>query len=193
MRNFTCVLVCLGFVIAFCGCEQQTETPEQTPESAQVPEVEQAAGPLELTIHFETTTTEGRYSPRNVHAVWVEKADGTFIKTLDLWGQRHARQLSEWMGKIADMNAEVQARTGATEEAYGAYTSLWDMKDAEGNEVPDGDYIIRFEMTSDNAPRNNYHRASVPFTKSDAPATTEPVSEGGYQNIVLEYQVAAAE
>lgn len=185
MRKYASVLVCFGFSIFICGCHQNPESSESAPEVAQ------PAGPLELTINFETTTTEGRYSPRNVHAVWVEKADGTFIKTLDLWGQRQARQLSQWRAKIADMDVEVEGRTGATERAYGSYTSRWDMKDAAGNEVPDGDYIIRFEMTSDNAPRDNYHRASIPFIKTNMPSTTEPSSEGGYQNIVLDYQVAS--
>jgi len=193
MKYCISLLACVGMTLAICGCEEKAEIPAQSVESVQAPEPAQSVGPLELTIDFETTTTNGYYSPRNVHAVWIEKADGTFVKTLDLWGNRHARELAEWRSKIADMNAEIQARTGATQQAYGTYTSRWDMKDTEGNEVPDGDYVIRFELTSDNARANKYHRVSIPFTKNGTPAKTEPVSEGGYQNIVLDYQVAAAE
>ena len=183
MRKYAVSLfVCIVIVVLFCGCEQKTEA---EPEMKTVP-----AGPLALRVSFETTTTNGRYSPRNAHVVWVETADGRFVKTLDLWARRYASHLKQWAAAVGDLQAEIQARTGASEKAYGTYTSRWDMKDAAGSEVPDGEYVIRFELTSDNAPRNNYHRASIVFTKNDMAMTTEPVNQGGYQNIVLAYQPA---
>ena len=180
-RNIYRWLLCLTIIVIVAGCILDKK--------GSAPSVE----PMQVTIHFETTSTNGRYSPRNVHAVWVESADGTFIKTLGLWGGRkRAKNLTEWKTGAVDIESEIAARTGATQKAYGAYQSQWDMKDAAGVEVLNGDYVIRFELTSDNANKNNYHRVSVPFTKNGTPSTTEPVSEGGYQNIVLDYQAATA-
>ena len=144
--------------------------------------------PMQLTVTFETSTTNGRYSPRNVHTVWVETADGTFIKTLDLWANKRAKHLTQWAAAAGDINNEIQARTGATQKAYGTYASQWDMTDADGKIVPNGDYIIRLELTSDNANKNNYHRASIPFNKSDATEKIGPFDQDGYLNIVLDYK-----
>ena len=99
--------------------------------------------------------------------------------------------LTEWTSTAGDYDNEIQARTGATEAAYGTYTVEWDMKDAAGIEVPDGDYNIRFELTSDNAPQNNFHRATIPFKKTHKTGTTGPVDQGGYTNIILDYEIAA--
>ena len=146
--------------------------------------------PTQLTITFDTSSPGGRFDPRNVHAVWVEKADGTFIKTLDLWGKKRAKHLTKWAAATGDIGTEIQARTAATQKAYGTYSSQWDMKDADGNIVPDGDYMIRLELVSDNANKNKYHRASIPFKKSGLIEKIGPLEKGGYSNIVLDCRFA---
>lgn len=202
-------LVCLVVLLGITGCKQDEDTPGQVAEAEQATAVEQVTAaelitaaepvsvtaaevkPMQLTIRFETSTTNGRYSPANVHAVWIETAAGEFVRTLDLWGNKHAKELTGFKAAVGDLTAAVQARTGATEKVYGTYTSRWDMTDAAGNAVPDGEYVIRFELTSDNAKRDNRHGLMLPFTKNSTPAKIEPADAGGYQNIVLDYAVAA--
>lgn len=189
LRMVNCVrygLICVVVLLGGLGCTPDKEKLDAKPAAAAKPK------PMQLTIRFETSTTAGRFSPRNVHAVWVQTKAGNFVRTLDLWGERHAKQLTDFKAAVGDLAAAVQARTGATEKAYGAYTSRWNLMDAAGNRVPDGDYVVQFELTSDNADKNKRHRASVPFTKNGTPATIELAEMGGYKNIVLDYQVVAA-
>lgn len=142
-----------------------------------------------LTVRFETTAPAGgKYAEKHVQAVWVEKADGTFVRTLNLWADRRARELAQWAAKTADRAKDVQARTGATQTAYGTYTCTWDGTDAAGGPAPDGDYVIRLELTNDNANRNIFHRAARPFTKGPAAQTQEPVDEGGFKQVILDWK-----
>lgn len=142
--------------------------------------------PGTLTILFETASPGGKYGPLNVQAVWVEKPDGTFIKTLESWGAKHAKQLRQWTA--ADRQWKLHARTGATLTAYGSFVSRWDAVDAAGQIIPDGDYILRFELTNDNADKNKYHRAALPFYKTAAPNTVGALNEGGYKHILVSWQ-----
>jgi len=193
MRNYIRYgLTCFIMICVVCGCEpseqkeSQQEQKEAQHEQVEVP----LPQPTQLTITFETSSTNGQYSPRNVHAVWVEHADGTFIKTLGLWASKQAKHLTQWAAAAGDIKNEIVSRTGATDRAYGSYTCVWDLKDTEGRIVPDGDYQIRFELTSDNADKDNYHRTTIPFKKkSNALKTTSPVDQGGYTNIILSYEV----
>lgn len=193
-------LTCLIMICIVCGCEpseqkemqyEQNESQHEENEANHEQAEVQLPRPTQLTISFETSTTSGKYSPKNVHAIWVETAAGDFVRTLDLWGNKHAKQLTEFKAAVGDLAAAVAARTGATEKAYGKYSSRWDLKDAAGNVVPDGEYVIRLELTSDNANKNKYHRTSIPFTKSEAAEKTEPVNQDGYLKIVLDYSSSA--
>jgi hypothetical protein len=85
----------------------------------------QAQTPGVLTILFETNKPAGgKYGSLNVQAVWVERADGSFVNTLDSWGAKHAKQLKTWTA--ADKQWNIHARTCATLMAYGPCISRWD-------------------------------------------------------------------
>jgi hypothetical protein len=151
-------------------------------------EVSAAASGM-LTIRFETSApVGGKYANKNVHVVWVEKADGTFVRTLNLWGDKHAKELSQWFAKTTDRARDIQARTGATLTAYGTYTSTWDGKDAAGAVAADGEYVIRLELTNDNANKNKHNRAAMTFTKGTAAQTKGPVEENGYKQMTLTWE-----
>ena len=200
-------LTCSIMVFVLCGCEpsehketqpeqkevqlEQTVTQGEQKEAQPEQTETQAPRPTQLTISFETSNPGGKYKPKNSHVIWVETADGAYVKTLDLWAKKQAKHLTQWAAAAGDIKNEVAARTGATQKTHGAYQSLWDLKDAAGNVVPDGEYVIRLELTSDNANKNKYHRTSIPFTKSEAAEKTEPVNQDGYLKIVLDYSSSA--
>jgi len=142
--------------------------------------------PGALSVLFETAPPGGRFGNLNVHAVWVEKADGTFVKTLDSWGSKHAKQLKDW--KAADKNWKVHARTAATQTLYGTYITRWDATDASGRPLPDGDYVIRLELTNDNIDRDKFHRAAIPFPKTAQPCTIGALNQNGYKQIILAWR-----
>jgi YhcH/YjgK/YiaL family protein len=159
---------------------------------AQDAPLQPAPTPGTLTILFETDKPAGgKYGSLNVQAVWVEKADGTFVKTLDSWGEKHAKQLKQWTA--ADQQWKIHARTGATLMAYGTCISQWDAADASGQLLPDGDYIVRFELTNDNAGKNKFHRAALPFYKSSQPNTVGALNIGGYKQILLSWRPGKTE
>lgn len=145
-----------------------------------------ASTPGALTLLFETAPPGGRFGDQHVHAVWVEKTDGTFVKTLDSWGVKHAKQLKDW--KSADKDWKVHARTAATQSLYGTYITRWGANDASGKPLPDGDYVIRLELTNDNIDKNKFHRASIPFLKSARPCTVGALNQNGYKKIVCAWR-----
>ena len=141
-----------------------------------------------LYISFETTKPGGRYGDRNVHAVWVEDEAGNFVKTIGLWGQKHAKQLAKWKRSTDDMRSDIDARTSATVRAYKKYDIEWDLKNKLGEEIADGKYVIKFELTNGNEPENKFNRAAIEFIKGSESYTTEMTDEGGYKGIVLDYK-----
>lgn len=210
MKRFAAVIVWSVLIIVGCDGNREMPAESQTPSdrmeqrAAVAPEaarpdtspaietiaaVESPASTGTLTVSFETTApTGGKYADKNVHVVWVEKADGTFVKTLSLWADRRARHLALWAAATTDRAKDVQARTGATLTAYGTYTSSWDGTDASGKPMPDGDYVIRLELTNDNADKNKFHRATVNFTKTGESQTQDPKDENGYKQITLDWK-----
>jgi hypothetical protein len=188
---------------AMMGCEGDKEAVMPSPAAADAPVIEAPAAPDavaapvvppaaargRLTVRFETSApVGGKYAHKNIHAVWVETADGTFVRTLNLWADKRARHLAQWAAATADRAKDIQARTGATLTAYGVYTSVWDGTDAAGAVVPDGDYAVRLELTNDNANKNHFHRAAMTFTKGAAAVTQGPADEGGYKQVTLTWE-----
>lgn len=102
------------------------------------------------------------YSPAATHAsnqmaAWVERGDGSLLKTLYVTGFTAVRRgyrerpdaLSRWVA-LADPetmgDAEVDAVSSAT-PAGGRLSFEWDFTDEGGERVPDGAYRLVFEAT----------------------------------------------
>jgi len=105
-------------------------------------------------ITFNYTKQTG--SASNQFAVWIENAQGQYVKTLYAtrytanggWKLR-ASSIPVWVKKsnLSDMtSAQVDAVTGATPKA-GTLTYTWDGTDSSGAPVPAGDYVIFLEAT----------------------------------------------
>ena len=105
-------------------------------------------------LSFSFTRQSG--SASNQFAVWIEDAQGRYVKTLYAarytanggWKRRES-SIPQWVKQsgLADMNkAQVDALTGATPGA-GTLTYRWDGTDSRNTAVPPGDYVIRLEGT----------------------------------------------
>lgn len=148
-----------------------------------------------LTVTFTTSNPGGSYGNRNVHAVWLEDSQGNFVTTLGnagrrtIWGNTRAHDIHTWYTSNDDAASDIIARTGATETSYKTYTLNWDFTDRDGNVIPDGAYTLQFELTNDNWEQNHFHRASFSINKNGVSSSQGPITQNGYSNVVIEYQV----
>ena len=134
MKRISFIFILLVFILS-CAAAQQT--PQQAAE-----------------ITFTFTRQTG--SASNQFAVWIENAQGQYVKTLYAtkytanggW-KRRAASIPVWVKKsgLSDMtSAQVDALTGATPRT-GNLTYTWDGTDSKGAAVPAGEYVIFLEAT----------------------------------------------
>jgi uncharacterized protein (TIGR03382 family) len=126
-----------------------------------------------LSVSFKTTQVGGTYAPKNCVAVWIQDAQGKFVKTLGRWageppGGRRT-DLIAWTAKAG--LADVDAVTGATRiDNSGILMVTWDLKDKLGAPVPDGIYTIRMELADEDVTASGQNnQGTFTFTKGLAP------------------------
>jgi hypothetical protein len=127
------------------------------------------------TFTFKTVTPGGSFSPRHVLAVWIEKEDGTFVKTLFLRAAARKAYLYTWLAKSS--NNVVDAITGTTLTSHQSHTVQWNCKDLTGNWAPDGNYKIVVEFTDQHAQGPIFSQA---FTKSSSVSTISPANQTNF-------------
>ena len=150
-----------------------------------------------VTIEFTTATYSGRYAPANYGAVWFETPSGMFIKTAKRWaGTIHASDLATWTaasggwgsifggGNMADM---MDAMSSATLRSHQSHTVMWNLKDANKQLLPDGEYVAVVEMTEDRAADRKGPVARIPFVKGPSPQMVEAPAVETITGIVLRY------
>ena len=145
--------------------------------------------PCTLSFHFTTVTSNGRFSPRNVGAVWVMSLENRFVKTLELWAEIRANHLVNWQQQTGAH--AIDAVTGATASAHRAHEARWDCRDVNGNFVSNGSYKLFVEFTEDNSalffnPQPKLF--SLDFSKGSDPATVTPADQPSFTNMVLTIQ-----
>ncbi len=116
------------------------------------------ANAVELSFNYQKQSGAGS----NQWAVWIENSEGKVVRTLTVTSftskGRGGRRgytfrptcVPTWVknAKAEEMTDEqIDAVTGATPSQSGIQTYTWDFKDANGKEVPVGDYKICFEAT----------------------------------------------
>ena len=163
----------------------------------------QAAQEDTLRMTFTTTTAGGDRRPKNVHAIYLTIPTGQFITTVGngtstkraLWGNKGAHDIRQWFtsNPNPNPNADIDARTGATESNYKTYTIQWNCTKRDGSAVSDGTYLLKFEMTDANFDKNKFNRTQFTITKARQAWTIGPVSQGGYNNVRLEYTPGQAQ
>jgi hypothetical protein len=114
---------------------------------------------------FGTHSYAGQFAPDNIVAAWIEDGQGNFVRTLIMLSQIEKVHLVEW--NLVSGGNTVDAITGATPMTHDTiHSGIWNLLDANGAIVPDGDYVLRIEMTEDNSagvPPEGPRR-SIPFT-----------------------------
>ncbi|NLI53422.1 MAG: DUF2271 domain-containing protein [Clostridiales bacterium] len=141
MLKFTTITAAVMAGLLFiAGCGAPAAADAQTPGSDAV------------VISFDFQKQSGYAS--NQFAVWIEDADGAFVKTLYATrftasgGYRQRPDaIPVWVERsgLAEMD-DVDAITGATPKS-GALRFVWDLTDADGERVPDGTYRFFVEGT----------------------------------------------
>ena len=101
-----------------------------------------------VTFTFTTVDNNGRYSPRNVSAVWVVDGAGKFIRTLEENGYIRESHLGHW--ESVSGGSTVDAITGATNTGPRAHDVAWDCTGLDHQPVPDGSYKMDAEFTTSN-------------------------------------------
>ncbi|MGE0787521.1 MAG: DUF2271 domain-containing protein [Sandaracinaceae bacterium] len=120
----------------------------------------------QLDVTFATTRTGGRYYPAHVMAVWVTSPDGAFERTLYVWGGRRRRHLAEWLSSHPSSEA-LDGITSATLRTDAPQHVTWNMRDTTGAVVPDGAYLLHFELADTNSASANYREQFMFVTSPD--------------------------
>ncbi len=115
--------------------------------------------------------------------VWVEDADGKFVKTLYVSGfSGYAKEaqvnLQDWAKKSA---FETDGTTAASID-WGRHTYVWDLKDHQGKRVKDGTYSIQVEVSW--WPGMKYGRASAEIKVGASPDKVK-TSKAPYLPLIL--------
>ena len=116
------------------------------------------ASSVELSFNYQKQSGAGS----NQWAVWIENSEGKVVRTLTVTSftskGRGGRRgytfrptcVPTWVknaGAEQMTDEQIDAVTGATPSQSGVQTYTWDFKDADGKEVPAGDYKIFLEAT----------------------------------------------
>ncbi|GHU75523.1 hypothetical protein AGMMS49992_19700 [Clostridia bacterium] len=130
------VCFCMVTILALTACS--------TPAPSPTPQADASSG--SLTISFDFMRQPG--SASNQFAVWVENANGQFIRTIfatkfTASGGYKSRpdSIPIWVARSG-----VDGVTSATPQT-GVFSCVWDLKDSDGSTVPQGVYKFFVEGT----------------------------------------------
>jgi hypothetical protein len=136
-----------------------------------------------LFVSFATGNSNGKYSPRNVVAVWIEDNTGIFVKTLLVNAQKRMKYLTNWLNN-SPAGDKTDAITGATSTTFGNLNCSWNGKDTLGTLVSDGTYKLCMEMSDKNS-SGNFSCFTFKKVKSDELQT--PANKPGFSNILIHW------
>ena len=129
------------------------------------------ADPCGFTLSVTTVSYSGRFAPRNVGAIWIEDATGSFVKTLRTWGGPRLNNALRWQSVAA--GSRVDAISSATRAGHGPISGAWNCTDGSRSAVPQGPYSACIEFEEDLIALTSAapHYACEPFSFG-TPATT---------------------
>jgi hypothetical protein len=143
-------------------------------------------GGCTLSVSVTTSSPGGRYSPRNIGAIWISDGNDRFIKTLNVWAAQRAKYLTRWNAATAAASVpgnRTDAISGATKGSHGVRTASWNCTNFAAKPVADGPYKICFELTDYDGP-GPYD--CVTLSKSPAPVTLTPADVASFKARKLE-------
>jgi hypothetical protein len=139
-----------------------------------------ATGLSSLAFDVQTLSQGGKYSPRNVGAIWIETSGGDFVKTLEVWAERRAGELTRWRNETS--SNRVDAVSGATLRSHAVHRVTWDLSDVSGNPVGPGDYKIVIEATDRDSTGASHE---VAFTLGADPQVITPADGSAFSSMSL--------
>jgi len=152
---------------ALDGGEQRDAAADASTADASLENEDEDAGTQQTatacTFRLTTRAQGGRYAPKNIGAIWIEREDGTWVKTLKVWAGVRLRYLTTYL-KANTKRDTTDAMTSATLRQHATHEVKWNLKDAQGQVAADGDYRVRVEVTDRSG---DGQLLSVPFSKSD--------------------------
>ena len=136
-----------------------------------------------MRIRVRTTTANGRYSPRNIGAIWIETEQGTFVKTIERWAGTRAR----WLTKFNASSASnlIDAVTSATQNQHTTHDRVWNLDDVMRCEILPGNYRVMVEMTDKNGTGPS---TTIPFTMNGTAMTVSPPEATNFHDLLIELQ-----
>lgn len=134
-----------------------------------------------LRVRVRTTPFGGNFRPRNVGAIWIERAGGGFVKTIERWGQIRAKWLARFIA--ASNNNVVDAVTGATLTSHITHDLTWDLLDLGNCEIAAGEYQVVMELTDRDGPGASIE---VPFSKDQTSVTVTPSDSPQFHDLLLD-------
>lgn len=161
---------------------------EDDPVDDPVPDPQQPEAPTgTLRITMTTTTKPGLFAPQNVVAVWVEDAQGNFVKTIDRWSAVRTQHLVAWRAKAG--TADVDSVSGATRLDHATPIQIqWKLKDRDKQPVPEGTYTIRMESAEDNSiSEGENNQGTFTFINGPTAQAQTALANGGFTNVSIEY------
>lgn len=138
------------------------------------------SGLTSLRFSVRTTPVGGRFAPRNAGAIWVETADGQWVRTLERWGKRRAKWLEAF--NMASGGDLTDAITRATLPQHEVHEVSWNLTDLAGCEVPDGTYQVRIEVTDWSGSGED---AAFAFEKGPEPVSQLPMDPEFFRDVQL--------
>jgi hypothetical protein len=192
-HTFACFKVWFGAAFSFAallilltgGCYQPRQSADHLASrdaAVDAGGADAANAPSESMLRFRVRTTPlgGRYAPRNVGAVWIEDASGTFVKTLEVWAASRKRYLRRFL--MSSGGDATDAITSATLTEHVEHEIEWNLTGRDGLAVADGDYQLLVELTDRDASGDSI---AVPFTKSLAQVRFMPMDTEHFHDMML--------
>lgn len=167
--------------------DEEPPSGSEPPGSSEPAAGESGSATCALEVSVTTAPHGGRYTPRNVGAIWVADATGAYVKSLDVWGNRRLSHVEAWNAATQAAGVpgdRVDAVTGATVATHRAHLVSWDCTDYLGRLAPDGSYRVYFEVTEANAAGPNHFET---FEKGPTPVALQ-ASAPSFEGIVLSFQ-----
>lgn len=152
-----------------------------------------------LTLTFTQTPHTSYSGSKNVMAVWIQDANGNFIKTRTRnvgWGTND--HLGTWAtnsggtaGNALNASCNIAgATTGATYTSFSTRTITWDGTDANGTLVADGTYKITIQSTWNHGGSGGTTK-SYTFTKGDTQDAQTPADDANFTSVSLTWVPSA--
>lgn len=144
-------------------------------------EPDEAKAVAACTLRLTTRAQGGRYAPKNIGAIWIEREDGAWVKTLKVWAGVRLRYLETYLEANTTRDT-TDAMTSATLRQHASHEVKWNLQDAQGKAAADGDYRVRVEVT-DRSGKGQL--LSIPFSKSNQALKVSPEDSEFFVDVEL--------